>query len=237
MFKSLKLFAVGVMATGTGMFVGCEPEGGVNGTGTLTGPNSTAVDTNSANKTPSTGTMDASSGRSGTGNMPGATGTANTTAGTTANATQAPATQARATLVAIGNSGVAGEINFAQSGGKVKITGTVTGLTPGEHGFHVHEKGDLSDTEKGESVGGHFNPDMKDHGRPSDTTRHAGDFGNITANDQGVAEINVEDAVVKMDGANSIVGRSIVIHAQADRFTQPSGDAGGRVAFGKIESK
>ena len=169
-------------------------------------------------------------------------GTNTATTGTTPAATSSAdantkSLQARAALVAIGNSGVAGEVTFAQTAGKIKVTGRVTGLTPGEHGFHVHEKGDLSDTEKGESAGGHFNPDMKDHGRPSDTTRHAGDFGNITANDQGVAEINFEDSVVKLDGPNTIIGRSIVIHAQADRFTQPTGDAGGRVAFGKIEAK
>lgn len=145
------------------------------------------------------------------------------------------ANRAVATLVAIGNSGVAGEVKFEQSGGKVLVTGKVTGLTPGEHGFHVHEKGDLSDTEKGESAGGHFNPEMKAHGHPNDATRHAGDFGNITANNEGVAEIKFEDSVVKLNGEHSIIGRSIVIHAQADRFTQPTGDAGGRVAFGKIE--
>lgn len=145
--------------------------------------------------------------------------------------------QAVAKLVAIGGSGVAGELRFVQDAGKVMVTGKVTGLTPGEHGFHVHEKGDLSDTVKGESAGGHYNPDMKEHGRPTDAVRHAGDFGNITANADGVAEINFEDSMVKLDGEHSIVGRSIVIHAQADKFTQPSGDAGGRVAFGKIEMK
>ena len=170
-----------------------------------------------------------------------ASSTMKTTTGAGGAATQTnnavKSTEAVAKLVAIGNSGVAGEIKFTQNADKVMVTGKVTGLTPGEHGFHVHEKGDLSDTEKGESAGGHFNPDMKSHGRPSDATRHAGDFGNITANDQGVAEISFEDPVVKIDGEHTIVGRSIVIHAQPDKFTQPAGDAGGRVAFGKIEMK
>lgn len=231
MSKSLTRFAIGAFLMGNTVFVGCEPQDGTKGA--ATGTNSATSGTNSENKTPGTLATNSTSGRSATGNVPDTS----SGVGANANANNANSVQARATLVAIGNSGVAGEINFAQSGGKVKVTGKVTGLTPGEHGFHVHEKGDLSDTEKGESAGGHFNPDMKDHGRPSDTTRHAGDFGNITANDQGVAEINIEDAVVKLDGEHSVVGRSIVIHAQADRFTQPSGDSGGRVAFAKIEAK
>jgi len=226
MFKSLTISALGAFAIGTAMFVGCEPQNGTNGVVTET--SSAPSRTTSVNKTPSTMATDSTAGRSATENV----ASTSSAAGASVNAVQA-----HVALVAIGNSGVAGEINFAQSGGKVMVTGEVTGLTPGEHGFHVHEKGDLSDTEKGESAGGHFNPDMEDHGRPSDTTRHAGDFGNITANAEGVAEIKFEDTVVKLDGANAIVGRSIVIHAQADRFTQPSGDAGGRVAFGKIEAK
>jgi superoxide dismutase, Cu-Zn family len=148
----------------------------------------------------------------------------------------AVATDAYARLISIGNSGVVGEVFFSSKAGKVVVTGKVIGLTPGEHGFHIHEKGDLSDTEKGESAGGHFNPDNVDHGRPEDSTRHAGDFGNIVANEKGVAEINFEDSVIQLAGINSIIGRSLVVHADADKFTQPSGDSGARVAFGVIEA-
>ncbi|MCM2373833.1 superoxide dismutase family protein [Aporhodopirellula aestuarii] len=145
--------------------------------------------------------------------------------------------QATTTLVAIGNSGVEGTIDFRQEDNTVKITGEVRGLKPGLHGFHIHEKGDLSDTETGKSAGGHFNPTNEPHGKPSDEERHVGDLGNIEANEDGVAKIDIQDDVISLRGENSIIGRSLMIHEGEDKFTQPSGDAGGRVAFGKIESK
>jgi Cu-Zn family superoxide dismutase len=143
--------------------------------------------------------------------------------------------QAVCELEAVGDSGVSGTIHFADQGGKVHIHGKITGLTPGKHGFHVHEKGDLSDKETGKSAGDHFNPAGHPHGRPGDSQRHVGDLGNIEANEDGTAEIHIEDAIVELDGEHSIVGRSLVVHAGEDQFTQPSGDAGGRVAFGVIE--
>ncbi len=112
----------------------------------------------------------------------------------------------------------------------------MSGLAPGQHGFHVHESGDLSDTATGKSTGGHFNPTEHEHGKPSDSDRHVGDLGNIEADQTGVANIDVIDTVISLSGPNSIVGRGLVIHAQADQFTQPSGDAGDRVAIGVIES-
>lgn len=138
-------------------------------------------------------------------------------------------------LEAIGNSGVGGTLEFKQEGETVTITGEVTGLKPGMHGFHVHEKGDLSDKETGKSAGGHFNPTEKQHGQPSDEDRHVGDLGNIEANDEGVATVEIEDDVIRLDGENSIVDKALVIHEGEDKFTQPTGDAGGRVAFGLIK--
>lgn len=140
-------------------------------------------------------------------------------------------------LEPIAASGVAGTLNFVQVGNKVTLTGEITGLTPGEHGFHVHEKGDLSDKETGNSAGGHFNPAGHKHGKPGDAERHAGDLGNITADEKGVAKLDIHDEVMSLHGDNSIVGRSIVVHESVDKFTQPTGDAGGRVAFGLIEIK
>lgn len=140
-------------------------------------------------------------------------------------------------LEPIAASGVAGTLNFVQVGNKVTLTGEITGLTPGEHGFHVHEKGDLSDKATGNSAGGHFNPAGHKHGKPDDAERHAGDLGNITADDKGVAKLDIHDEVISLHGDDSIVGRSIVVHESVDKFTQPTGDAGGRVAFGLIEVK
>lgn len=158
-----------------------------------------------------------------------------TTKADAANSKSADTKTAKCDLVAIGGSGVKGTVTFVQTGNVVKITGKVSGLTPGLHGFHVHEKGDLSDTETGMSAGGHFNPTDQPHGRPSDAKRHVGDLGNIEADKDGVATINMEDKVISLTGENSIVGRALVIHEGEDKFTQPVGDAGGRVAFGKIE--
>lgn len=140
-------------------------------------------------------------------------------------------------IVEVGGSGVSGTVNFEQQGETVTITGKIEGLTPGKHGFHVHASGDLSDKEKGESTGGHFDPTNMKHGRPSDEQRHVGDLGNITADDNGVATIDMTDTVISLSGDNSIVGKAIVVHAGEDKFTQPTGDAGARVAFGKIVEK
>lgn len=156
----------------------------------------------------------------------------------TADQPEANATlEAVANLVSIGESGVSGTVQFSQEGETVHVHGKVMGLSPGKHGFHIHETGDLSDKETGKSVGGHYNPTDQPHGRLSDSARHAGDLGNIEAGEDGTAVIDIHDTVIQLDGEHSIVGRAVVVHAQEDQFTQPSGDAGDRVAFGKIEAK
>lgn len=146
--------------------------------------------------------------------------------------------KATAVLFPVGDSGVSGAVTIEQQGrNRVLITGTVRGLEPNsKHGFHVHEFGDLSDLKKGQSVGGHFAPEGSPHGRPTDPAheRHVGDLGNIEADDQGVAKIRIEDEIVSLHGPNSVVGRAFVVHSKADEFTQPSGDAGDRIAFGTI---
>ncbi|GAA5510954.1 superoxide dismutase family protein [Novipirellula caenicola] len=140
-------------------------------------------------------------------------------------------------LVPIGDSKVKGAVSFTQQGDVVQVRGEVTGLTPGKHGFHIHEHGDLSDKETGKSAGGHFNPTDQPHGKMTDQKRHVGDLGNIEANEEGIALIEIDDSVISLSGEHSIVGRALVIHAGEDKFTQPSGDAGDRVAFGKIEKQ
>lgn len=137
-------------------------------------------------------------------------------------------------LIPVGDSKVVGKLTFAKVDGGIKVSGEVTGLTPGKHGFHVHEFGDVSDLDAGKSTGGHFNPDHKMHGERESDERHAGDFGNIEANADGVAKIDFTDKLITMSGKMSIIGRGIVIHADEDKYTQPTGDAGGRVAIGVI---
>ena len=89
------------------------------------------------------------------------------------------------------------------------MTGEVTGLTPGKHGFHIHEYGDY--TAGCVSAGSHFNPFKKQHGGPTDENRHAGDLGNIVAGDDGVAKIDIVDGQIPVDGPNNILGRSVVV--------------------------
>ena len=130
---------------------------------------------------------------------------------------------------------VEGLVTFTKVDGGVKITATVNNLAPGAHGFHIHEFGDCSSPD-GMSAGGHFNPSKKPHGAPEGLERHAGDLGNLMADEHGIAKYERIDKVIELDGADTIVGRSVIVHANADDFhTQPTGNAGGRVACGVIE--
>ena len=116
----------------------------------------------------------------------------------------------------------------------VKIIADINGLTPGEHGFHIHQWGDCSAAD-GTSAGGHYNPFNTAHGSPMDEIRHVGDLGNIKAGSDGSAHYESDDAVVSLDGPTSVIGRAVIVHAGKDDFTsQPTGNAGGRVACGVI---
>ncbi|MBW3597782.1 MAG: superoxide dismutase family protein [Planctomycetes bacterium] len=124
-----------------------------------------------------------------------------------------------------------GIVLLEQRGDALHLRGRVAGLSPGKHGFHIHEFGDIRDPE-GESAGGHFDPRGHKHGAPGDPEHHAGDLGNIEANEQGVAEFNIEVPWLKL---HYVVGRGLVVHGEADDLqSQPSGDAGPRVALGVI---
>jgi len=142
--------------------------------------------------------------------------------------------RAVARIMAVGDSGVGGLVRFERSDTGVHVTGRITGLSPGKHGFHVHQFGDLSDTATGKSAGGHFAPRGMPHGHRTDEIRHVGDLGNIEANADGIAEIDLTDGTIQLDGPYSILGRAIVVHADADQFVQPTGAAGKRVGFGVI---
>jgi Cu-Zn family superoxide dismutase len=85
------------------------------------------------------------------------------------------------------------------------------------------------------ATGGHFNPDKEKHGGPHDTQRHVGDLGNIEADAGGTATIKMTDKLVQLHGKHSVIGHGLIVHAKADDLkTQPTGDAGGRVAQGVI---
>jgi Cu-Zn family superoxide dismutase len=112
---------------------------------------------------------------------------------------------------------VTGVVNFSQEeNGPCVIEYEVKGLAPGEHGFHIHEKADFSDGCK--SAGPHYNPHGKTHGAPGDEERHAGDLGNIVADASGVAKGSLTDRLVMLSGEFSVIGRSIMVHADVSFF-------------------
>ena len=129
---------------------------------------------------------------------------------------------------------VSGTVTFTKVEGGIKVTADLQGLTKGKHGFHIHEFGDCSSTD-GSSAGGHFNPEGMTHGAPMDMSRHAGDMGNLEADDSGKAHLEYVDKVIAFVGPHSIIGRSMIIHKSEDDLkTQPTGNAGARVACGVI---
>jgi superoxide dismutase, Cu-Zn family len=143
-------------------------------------------------------------------------------------------TRAIAVLTPTEGNKVHGLVTFTKAGDSVKVAAEIEGLTPGKHGFHIHEFGDCS-SKDGAAAGGHFNPAGKQHGAPTDTNRHEGDLGNIDAGADGKAHLDLTDSVLKLDGAGSIIGRGLIVHANADDLkTQPTGNAGGRLACGVI---
>jgi Cu-Zn family superoxide dismutase len=128
-----------------------------------------------------------------------------------------------------------GTVSFVQRGDKVVVTARVTGLSPGGHGFHIHEKGDCSSGD-GMSAGGHFNPHGKPHGNPSARDHHAGDMPMLVADSYGEANVTAElDGASVGSGAGDVVGKAVIVHKDPDDFTtQPTGNAGARVACGVI---
>ena len=149
-------------------------------------------------------------------------------------AMQEQVTRAVAVLHPTAGNDVTGVVVFTKVQNGVKVVADVAGLTPGEHGFHVHEYGDCSASDA-TSTGGHYNPDNMPHGGPTDMKRHEGDLGNIMADMDGKAHFEWTDNLLALNGTHSIIGRAVIVHAGKDDLTsQPSGNAGPRVACGVI---
>ncbi|WP_417389492.1 superoxide dismutase family protein [Gimesia sp.] len=145
--------------------------------------------------------------------------------------TDSKTTQAVAVIMPTKEFSVTGMVQLKQSKGMVHLTGKIEGLSPGKHGFHIHEFGDISAVD-GSSAGGHYDPEGHQHGKPGKAEHHAGDLGNITADQNGIAVIDKRSEDFKI---SDVIGRSIVVHAGADDLTsQPSGDAGPRAGLGVI---
>lgn len=142
-----------------------------------------------------------------------------------------------------GDTNIAGMIRMQMMPGDKKLSiwseGELFGLSPGLHGFHIHENGDLSDHCK--AAGGHYNPMGKNHGAPDVEERHVGDLGNILADEDGLAWVDMEDTVATLEGEFSVMGRAIVIHEGTDDLglggeddSLTTGHAGARAGCCKI---
>jgi Cu-Zn family superoxide dismutase len=130
-----------------------------------------------------------------------------------------------------------GTVHLSDAGdGNVDVQVDLTSVPPGTHGFHIHEKGDCGNN--GANAGGHFNPTSMVHGSPDAVSHHAGDFGNVTADANGEVHtrFTTHSVSLKSGEANNPAGKAVVLHENADDLvTQPSGNAGGRIACGVIE--
>ncbi|KAK2716132.1 superoxide dismutase [Cu-Zn]-like [Artemia franciscana] len=136
---------------------------------------------------------------------------------------------------------VNGVVKFSQDTEEapISISGSIDGLTPGKHGFHVHEFGD--NTDGCTSAGAHYNPFGKTHGAPEDEERHLGDLGNVVADASGKAAVEMTDPMMKLSGPHSVIGRTLVVHYDEDdlgkgghQLSPTTGNAGGRAACGVI---
>jgi len=127
-----------------------------------------------------------------------------------------------------------GVVTFTVVTGGIRVVADLDGLTPGDHGFHVHQYGDCSAPD-GASAGDHFNPTNKKHGCPNSVEHHVGDMGNIRADQSGHAHYDAVNTDFKFDGASNIIGRSVIVHAGPDDcVSQPSGNSGAKVGCGVI---
>ena len=146
-----------------------------------------------------------------------------------------PPPQASALLAPTQGNTVQGNVIFRQEErGGIRVIAEVSGLTPGLHGFHVHEKGDCSAPDAS-SAGGHFNPHQTPHGKVGEGVHHAGDLPSLEADAAGNAKLNVVLDSIVLDGGHGIVGRGLIVHANPDDYSQPVGNAGARVACAVIQ--
>jgi Cu-Zn family superoxide dismutase len=145
--------------------------------------------------------------------------------------------RATASLEPKSGSQATGSATFTEKDGNLEVTVTASGLSPGKHGIHIHEKPDCSASD-GSSAGPHFNPGSGQHGGPIDPNRHAGDLGNLQASPDGKASQTFKSDALTLSGEKGVVGRSLAIHGDPDDFTtQPSGNSGSIVACGPIKQE
>lgn len=147
-----------------------------------------------------------------------------------------PMPMATTTLQPLGTAAAHGTVHFQQQkDGNVEVTVDLTALPPNTtHGFHVHDKASCADF--GNAAGGHYNPTSAPHGAPDAASHHAGDFGNVTSDANGEVHTSFVTHSISVGGTNDVTGHAVILHANPDDLTtQPTGNAGPRIACGVVQ--
>jgi Cu-Zn family superoxide dismutase len=130
-----------------------------------------------------------------------------------------------------------GTLTLTESGGAISVSGQLSGLAPGEHGFHIHTTGKCEGPSF-ESAGAHWNPTGKGHGTNNPAGPHLGDMPNITVGPDSTVNVQAATPGGSLHGENPLFdgdGAAIVIHASADDYkSNPSGNSGNRIACGVV---
>jgi Cu-Zn family superoxide dismutase len=134
------------------------------------------------------------------------------------------------------SSPIEGKVVLKDTPEGLHLRAEVSGVTPGDHGFHIHQFGDCGDL--GKAAGDHYNPDHAGHGnvlKDGVLQAHVGDLGNLTVGEDGKGSLEATIPGVRLSGGKYAVGgRSFILHEKKDDFGQPAGNAGPRVACGGI---
>ncbi|MBI4374845.1 MAG: superoxide dismutase family protein [Elusimicrobia bacterium] len=133
-------------------------------------------------------------------------------------------------------SAISGVVWFEDTNEGLKISAELKGVPEGAHGFHIHEFGSCEDS--GRAAGNHYNPRTSHHGhvlKDGVKKAHAGDLGNIKAGPDGRAAVSIVIPKLALsNGKFAVAGRAVILHEKEDDFSQPSGNAGGRIGCGVI---
>lgn len=152
----------------------------------------------------------------------------------------APADSARADVRNADGRSLGTLVMVARDGG-VTLSGSLAGLPPGEHGFHVHQTGSC-EPPSFSSAGTHLAPAGNAHGFDADGGPHAGDLRNLTVGPDSTAVVDQTNERLALRGGDAALldadGSALIVHAGADDYvSQPSGDSGDPIACGVIEGQ